>query len=228
MGGAHPVMEEIIRVNQRVELEAVVRGEREHYPSRIEILDDNGIVLAAPLRGGVLEPLRIGDPVKITIQHKDSLYEFETSILGRRSGHIPYLVVKWPTGLTAANRRAFFRLDVLLNMDYAILGSEQVLIEPPIPEKRGLVKNLSGCGLLAWVEDEPDLHRGSRLLVDIHLPETSGTTIARVVRKEPIPEDHRGRVAVGLQMEDISPTFQDEIIGYLFQQQRERRSKGIL
>jgi c-di-GMP-binding flagellar brake protein YcgR len=66
------------------------------------------------------------------------------------------------------------------------------------------------------------------LLVDIHLPETSGTTIARVVRKEPIPEDHRGRVAVGLQMEDISPTFQDEIIGYLFQQQRERRSKGIL
>jgi len=57
------------------------------------------------------------------------------------------------------------------------------------------------------VEDEPDLHRGSHLLVDIHLPETSGTTIARVVRKEPIPEDHRGRVAVGLQMEDISPTF---------------------
>ena len=228
MGGAHPVMEEIIQVNQRVELEAVVRGEWQSYPSRIEILDDNGIVLAAPLRGGVLEPVRIGDQVRVTIPYKDSLYGFETSVIGRRTGQIPYLVVGWPTGVTAANRRAYFRLDVLLNMDYAVLESEEQLINPPLPEKRGLVKNLSGCGLLAWVEDEPSLHHGSRLLIDIHLPEISGTVIARVVRKAPIPEDHRERVAVGLEIEDITPAFRDEIIRYLFQQQRERRNKGIL
>jgi len=69
-----------------------VRGEREHYPSRIEILDDNCIVLAAPSGEECWSHLGLVIPVKITIQHKDSLYEFETSILGRRSGHIPYLV----------------------------------------------------------------------------------------------------------------------------------------
>ena len=221
-------MEEIIQVNQRVELEAVVRGERQCYPSRIEILDGSGIVLAAPLRGGVLEPIRIGDQVKITIAHRDSLYAFETAVLGRRSGHIPCLVVQWPAELTAANRRAFFRLDVLLNMDYVVLESEEALIEPPIPEKRGLVKNLSGCGLLAWVEDEPKLRHNSLLLIDLHLPDMSETIIARVVRKAPIAEDHRERVAVGLEIEEIASTFQDEIIRYLFQQQRERRNKGIL
>lgn len=228
MGGAYPVMEEIIQVNQRVELEAVVRGEWQCYPSRIEILNDSGIVLAAPLKGGVLEPVRIGDQVKVTIPYKDSLYGFEASVIGRRTGQIPYLVVGWPRGVTPANRRAYFRLDVLLNMDYEVLESEEELAKPPLPEKRGLVKNLSGCGLLAWMEDEPGLHHGSRLLIDLHLPEISDTIIARVVRKAPIPEDHRERVAIGLEIEDITSAFRDEIIRYLFQQQRERRSKGIL
>ncbi len=222
------VIEEIIQVNQRVELEVLVRGEWQCYPSRIEILHDSGIALAAPLKGGILEPVRIGEKARITIPYKDALYGFETSVLGRQSGNINYLIVGWPTSLTTANRRAYFRLDVLLNMDYAVLESEEAIIDPPIPEKRGLVKNLSACGLLAWVDDEPNMRRDSLLLIDIHLPDVSGTVIARVVRKEMIEEDEKERVAVGLHMEDVSTAFQDDIIGYLFQQQRERRSKGIL
>jgi len=223
------VIKQIIQVNQRVDLEAVVRGQREVYPSRIESFNEHGIVLAAPLRGGVLEPVRIGDTVKVTIATRDRLYAFETSVLNRQEGRIPYLIVEWPTELQTANRRAYFRLDVLLNMDYAILDPEDSSAELAVPANRGLVKNLSACGLLAWVDDESKLLHGSRLLIDIHLPETTtGTIIARVVRKEPIPEDPRHRVAIGLEIEDISPTFQDQIIQYLFQQQRERRSKGIL
>lgn len=222
------MIQEVIQINQRVEIEAVVRGKRQVYPSRIESLDEQGIVLAAPLRGGVLEPIRLGEPVKVVIPHRDSLYAFATAVVSRREGRIPYLVVEWPAELSAANRRAYFRLDVLLNMDYAILDQDRKPGELAIPAQRGLVKNLSGCGLLAWIDDEPALHHGSELVIDIHLPEVSGSVTARVVRKEPIPEDPRGRVSLGLDIETITPGFRDQIIRYLFQQQRERRSKGIL
>ena len=204
------MMKEIIHINQRVELEAYVRGEWRRYPSRIEGVNDQHNLLAAPLKGGILEPVSIGSTVRATIVHKDRVFEFETVVADRRSSGIPYLVVEWPEELRVANRRAFFRLDVLMN------------------KKPGLIKNLSGSGLLAWVEDEPELISGSRLVVDIHLPEESGTVLARVVRKEQVPDDHRGRLAVGLDIEEITPAFQDAIIRYLFEQQRERRSKGIL
>lgn len=222
------MMKEIIHINQRVELEAYVRGEWRRYPSRIEGVNDQHILLAAPLKGGILEPVSIGSTVRATIVHKDRVFEFETVVADRRSSGIPYLVVEWPEELRVANRRAFFRLDVLLNMNYALLESEGGLDELPTPEKPGLIKNLSGSGLLVWVEDEPELISGSRLVVDIHLPEESGTVLARVVRKEQVPDDHRGRLAVGLDIEEITPAFQDAIIRYLFEQQRERRSKGIL
>ena len=223
-----PMMKQVINVNQRVELEAYVRGEWRRYPSRVEGVNEQSILLAAPLKGGVLEPVSIGSRIRATIVHQDRVFEFESVVVDRNRGNIPYLVVEWPQELRAANRRAFFRLDVLLNMNYALVGSEEEVEEVPIPEKSGLIKNLSGSGLLAWVEDEEELTIGSRMVVEIQLPEESGTVLAKVVRKEEVPDDHRGRVAVGLDIEEISPAFQDEIIRYLFEQQRERRSKGIL
>lgn len=222
------MIQEIIRINERVEIEAVVRGKQETYPSRIESLADEGIILAAPLRGGVVEPIRLGAEIKVIVPYQESLYAFQTTVLGRREGRIPYIVVGWPTELSGANRRAYFRLDVLLDMDYAILDPQRKQGELAIPAKRGLVKNLSGCGLLAWVDCEPDLHHGSELIIDLHLPDISGSVIARVVRKEQIPDDPEGRVAVGLNIESMAPSFRDQIIRYLFQEQRERRSKGIL
>ncbi|NLA58318.1 MAG: flagellar brake protein [Firmicutes bacterium] len=222
------MMKEVIQVNQRVELEAFVRGEWRRYPSRIEGVSDRLILLAAPLKSGVLEPVSIGSPIRAVIIHQGRVFEFESVVVDRHRGDIPYLVVEWPQELTVANRRAFFRLDVLLNMNYALLESEEEVEELLIPQKPGLIKNLSGSGLLVWVEDEDGLAIGSRMVVDIQLPEASDIVLARVVRKEEVPDDHRGRVAVGLDIEEINPAFQDAIIRYLFEQQRERRNKGIL
>ena len=221
------MIKQIIQVNQRVDLEAVVRGQREVYPSRIESFNEHGIVLAAPLRGGVLEPVRIGDTVKVTIATRDRLYAFETSVLNRQEGRIPYLIVEWPTELQTANRRAYFRLDVLLNMDYAILDPEDSSAELAVPANRGLVKNLSACGLLAWVDDESKLLHGSRLLIDIHCPRRQLALSLLGGAERANSRRPKASVAIGLEIEDISPTFQDQIIQYLFQQQRERRSKGI-
>ena len=145
MGGARIVIKQIIQVNQRVDLEAVVRGQREVYPSRIESFNEHGIVLAAPLRGGVLEPVRIGDTVKVTIATRDRLYAFETSVLNRQEGRIPYLIVEWPTELKrpTGGRISF---DVLLNMDYAILDPEDSSAELAVPPIEGWLRTPALAG----------------------------------------------------------------------------------
>jgi len=222
------MMKQVIQVNQRVELEAFVQGEWRCYPSRIEGVDEQHILLAAPLKGGVLEPVSIGTTIKATIVYRDRVFEFDSVVVNRRRGDVPCLVVEWPQELRPANRRGFFRLDVLLNMNYALLAADEEVDELPVPEKEGLIKNLSASGLFAWIEDEEGLDIGRRMVVDIQLPETRDTVLGRIVRKEKVPEDHKGRVAVGLEIEQITPAFQDAIIRYLFEQQRERRSKGIL
>ena len=157
--------------------------------SRVEGVNEQSILLAAPLKGGVLEPVSIGSRIRATIVHQDRVFEFESVVVDRNRGNIPYLVVEWPQELRAANRRAFFRLDVLLNMNYALVGSEEEVEEIPIPEKSGLIKNLSGSGLLAWVEDEEELTIGSRMVVE----STAGGKrhgAGKVVRKEEVPDDH--------------------------------------
>ncbi|NLK07724.1 MAG: flagellar brake protein [Firmicutes bacterium] len=222
------MISDVIKINERVEIEVTRRGKPEVYPSRIESLEDSGILLAAPLRGGLVQPIPIGGEVKIVVPYQDSIYAFNTTVLARREGHIPYILVRWPEELSQANRRGYFRLDVLLNMTYAILPKGVNKGELPIPNKSGLIKNLSGSGLLAWIKNEHDLIHGSELLVDIHLPVASGQVTARVVRKTTIPDDPENRIAVGLHIEKIASKFRDEIIRYLFQEQRERRSKGIL
>ncbi|NLY52500.1 MAG: flagellar brake protein, partial [Firmicutes bacterium] len=40
-------MKQVIKVNQRVELEAYVRGEWRRYPSRVEGVNEQSILLAA-------------------------------------------------------------------------------------------------------------------------------------------------------------------------------------
>ena len=44
------MMKQVINVNQRVELEAYVRGEWRRYPSRVEGVNEQSILLAAPLK----------------------------------------------------------------------------------------------------------------------------------------------------------------------------------
>lgn len=220
---------DVIQVNQRVELKATVRGERKIYSSRIEAIEEKGIALAAPIRRGLPEPVHVGDLVEIIIFTDDNLYGFTSSIVELRNEKVPLIVVRPPEKLEKVNRRSYFRLDVLLNMNYAVLPPEEELNDSfSTLNKRGLVKNLSGNGLLAWVEDEPGLEEGSLLAIELFLPEGSEYLKARVVRKESLKDDPRERVAIGLQIESLRRGGRDRIIRYLFQQQRERRSKGLL
>ena len=119
---------------------AVVRGERQCYPSRLNSRWQANIVLAAPSEV-VLEPKyasEISESLPIEIVSMRLKPRFWVG-----AGHIPCLVVQWPAELTAANPAANHGCLAQYGLSQ-VLESEEALLEPHSGAWIG--EELGGCG----------------------------------------------------------------------------------
>ncbi len=139
-----------------------VPGEGQPYPSRVEDIRPDRLVLAYPMRQLVPVRLKAGDQVTVEVTGERGVYRLETVVLGRDLGRVPVLVVaagEW----VRHQRRDHFR--VALGMAPAAAR----LLRPGAEGQpvRLLLRDVSGGGL-GFVSDRP-LQVGDRLEVELNL-----------------------------------------------------------
>ncbi len=211
------------------------------YASQIQdILSENQIELVMPMEKGKLILLPMDKEYNLVIYAGNNLFQCFARIIDRyKSNNIYTLVVELTSNLRKYQRREYYRFSCALEMNSRNLEEEEVrAIEerdpysnliPGLPLKRSVIVDISGGGLrfLSTHPYEPDslIYISYNLLINGRKKEYElvGKVLSSV-KQEGRRDSYEHRV----QYVDIEAEVREEIIKYIFEEERKHRKRERL
>lgn len=218
--------EDILVVNRNITLVVPEGRNAGRYPSRIEDVGADAVVVAAPTRKGAVLRLSEGDVVRVQVPQQDAVYAFDTAVEAVIMYPFPMLQLARPVEIEREQRRRYVRVDASLPARY----------RPPNPEAmkrlapyKGTTVNVSGGGaLIMTLQYHKALDVGSQVDVELELPNYKVSAKGVVVRMS----TERGQAGksqrIAVEFKDIDERQRDMLVKYVLQRQLELRRKGLL
>ena len=230
---------------------SVTESEPDLYISQLlQWSDMNVASIAVPSFKGHLVPLRVDGIYELQFVTRGGLYRCRGQILKRNktAGNIATADVKIISALEKYQRRQFYRMNCIMSMNYSVLTEVQrelykekkkclsleqkLLIEKKLENQemefqKAIVLDISGGGMRfnSAVQQET----GDVCLLQPALPEVVRKRIPflfgriissrRIPNREPITFDNR------VEFVEISPSEQEQIITYIFKEERDKRKR---
>lgn len=207
----------IFKVNRRLSLGIQKKDETGqertvYYCSRIEMVRQNEIWIAAPQEKGILVPVGVGEWVEVYLVGDNEVFYFRCQVKDRaKKGNIAYLILPIPAEVVRKQRREYVRFNVALPV---ILKKEDKTL-------KATTKNVSGGGMLVYLEEKVPLEVQEEVFFSLSMNGQDVMGKAELVRKE---DPH----LYGFRFTTISDKDREMIVKYIFKQQVELRKKGLL
>lgn len=235
------MVERIISVGNKVDIEKMNPDTKEKavYKSQVfEIKENDEVYIAMPFEGSRLVLLALNIRYKMCFYTPNGLFECTGLVVDRFKSDNRYVaVINLKTGLRRIQRREFFRLEKLIDVDYrvlteeeavyesvdAILEKEQEQLEPPV-YKSGMAVDLSGGGARFVLDDAypKETHFIMRLYIDIIPHRPVFEVIGRVVHSERM-SGKTGRCENRIEFVRIKEQQREKLIHYIFAEERRMR-----
>jgi c-di-GMP-binding flagellar brake protein YcgR len=205
-----------LTVGQRLEIGVCSRDGVRWLASRLEDRDAAGqrLTVAWPTEQAQLVLLRPGETIELAASAKDALYSAQVRIEKAHHAAVPLLVVQVVGPWQRSQRREAVRVPVSIRPDVA----QRVLPDGRQAPIRAGIANISATGVQLRSQDELHLH--DRLALAFALGEADLAVQAQV-RRLVVHESGSVRVwEAGCQFVDIPPTLSEQIVQFIFTQQR--------
>lgn len=237
------MLNDYIQLGQRVELQPVTRvklnedvTKNKIYSSKVyDILSDERLEILMPFEQSKLILLPVDAEYEMFFYADNSLYECVARIIDRyKSNNVYILVMELTTNLRKYQRREFYRFSCALDMDTRVLADEEIeaaeqhqkYLVPGLPLKRSIVVDISGGGLRFVSEFEYE--KGSLVYCHYNLWQKNGNKsyeiVGRVLDVKPV-EKRPGSFEHRVQYLNIDKETREEIIQYIFEEERKNRKK---
>lgn len=212
-------------IGQKIQLELAINNETRQYLSQIEgYSNDDTIEILTPISQNRLVYLPNDTTLKVIIFKGDAVFDFKAKVIEKKLGTIPTVKLQIVSGLNKTQRRNYFRLKVIKDMEARLVEN---LKENKFGEKfKGNMLDISAGGVLMIASKE--LQEGD--IVEFALPLSSGKNIilfGKIVRKS-YTVNAKYKYEYGLQFENISEFERNEITKYIFEEQRKMIKKGLI
>ncbi len=213
-------------------------------------VDNNVASIAVPTFKGHLVPLRVDDVYELQFFTRSGLYRCRAKIVKRAktSNNLVVAEVRFISALEKFQRRQYYRMNCIMPMTYSVLTEvqkelysekkrclsleqklniEKKLESQEMVFQKATVLDISGGGMRfnSQVQQEP----GDILLLQPALPENVRKRIPflfgriissrRIPNKEPVAYDNR------VEFVEITSTEQEQIITYIFKEERDKRKR---
>lgn len=210
------------------------------YDSQIyDILGENQLEIMMPMEKTKLILLPVEKEYNLVFYTENGLFQCLARVIDRyKSNNVYILVMEMTSNLRKYQRREYYRFSCALEMCSRNLEEEEIRaieekspysLTPGLPLKRSVIVDISGGGLrfLSGQHYEP----GSMIYISYHLAvggrkkeyELVGKVLsAQELEKKPGSFEHR------VQYVDINEAVRDEIIKYIFEEERKNRKKERL
>ncbi len=233
-----------ISVGDKIELQAMVRENEESqgtpgkvYHSTVhDIQSEDTIEITMPMEKTKLILLPVDSEFEMVFYGASGLFQCLARVIDRYKSNNTYiLLLEMTSNLRKYQRREFYRLGCALEMSTRNLQDEEVetiesrqpyTLSRGLPLKQSVIVDISGGGLrfLSSQRYEP----GSLIYCSYHLmnggEHKKYEVISRVISA--IELDNRpGTFEHRVQFYDLDPTVREEIIKYIFEEERKNRLK---
>lgn len=205
------------QVNQRLDVMFDKTPFVERFPSKVEEVGPNNLVLAMPMSKGVPLLAAPGAPVYGRVIDAGVVWLFTSYFLAKRFEPVAVWVVAPPDAFERIQLRAYVRLETALAATVRLAGA------PATPAK-AITKDIGGGGaqLVTKLAVEP----GKPVELSVDLQEGGLLKAAgEVVRAE--YDEKREFYTVAIKFVEIPERERDKIIKYIFKKQLKRRHSGL-
>ncbi|WZL74863.1 PilZ domain-containing protein [Clostridiaceae bacterium 35-E11] len=214
-------------IGERIEIELIdsnIGIKKKQLTSQVmDKINDYTIFVATPIYHNVLFPITIGTTIKIKYFKKSiGMYVFTAEVIGRKNIQgLSYIKVKRTSDITRAQRRNFFRLEVLLNAQIKQLkpyDAEEKVIN-------ALTKDISGGG--TRIISKENLEVNSIVEIRVEMEQEPIVLKGKVIRCVSYEEsDYNYESAIVFV--NIHEKTREQIISFIFDYQRKMKKKGLI
>lgn len=210
---------------------------RRIYMSKInDILSEDRLEILMPMEKTKLILLPVDAEYDMSIYSKNGLYQCFVRVVDRyKSDNMYLLVVELTSNLRRNQRREYYRFSCALEMCSRSLEEEEIEsvehdeifnLVPGLPLKRSVIVDISGGGLRFISEQKYE--EGSMIYCSYHLL-VNGTRklyelVSKVLEVKPV-ENRKGVYEHRVQYVNISESMREQIIRYIFQEERKNMKK---
>ncbi len=232
---------------------STTEARQEVYVSQfLQWADNNLAVIAIPTYKGHLVPLDIDDVYELRFFTRGGLYRCRGRITKRAktSNNLAIAEVRFVSALEKYQRRQYYRMNCIMSMTYAVLSEAQhdlykekkrclsleqkLAIEKKLERQemdfqKAVVLDISGGGMRfnSYVQQEP----GDLLLLQPALPEAVRKKIpflfGRIISSRKIPNKETLTFDNRVEYVEISSSEQEQIITYIFREERDKRKREV-
>ncbi|SEO80854.1 flagellar brake protein [Propionispora vibrioides] len=221
-GGILILEEEVFKINQRLTLILPEKVSIAECYSRIEDMTPEAMTIAMPMSKGYPIIIPNGSTVWGRVVENGQVYQFQSTVTGKRISPLPVWILTLPTNITKVQQRSFVRLDIVLPVKIQVVSEQQ---DEDAPLHDLLTKNISGGGVCLISQDK--LKLGTKLNVQLQLPEQEAWTIASDVVRLDMPQNDRQLYWIGVRFLDIAEPIRNRLIRFIFRKQLEQRQKEV-
>ncbi len=230
-----------IKIGTRLEFEMLNKsGEKLGNTFISQLLEhqpDGSIVIYAPIFESRVVYVPVGITIRLTfVHHLHGLLGFKALVSAKEyRGNISILVVEPNETIEKIQRREHFRLDVITDVliwpasthsdekapdtEAAAEVNAEAAVEAKAPAVKAFTRNLSGSGLCAI--SETNFPRNTEVWVEVDLTNNIKLTAKCIILRNQQVEIRKGKsFELGMRFIEISLKNQDNLIKYIFEQQR--------
>ncbi|WP_026893831.1 flagellar brake protein [Clostridiisalibacter paucivorans] len=193
------------------------------YSSQIlDIIDDDTLVLSGPIRRNMIVPLHINSIIEVMyIKKNKGRFKFNAKVTDRALKRIYKLQIKKQGKIKKVQERDYYRLSFTKDLKKVFRPNNK----KESIEEECITEDISGNGLKIKSNYNHDI--GDIILCEFDLDKKVYTIQCEIVRKDFIDLEEY-KFSLGLKFKNISMEDREEIVKYIFEQQRKMRKKGLM
>ncbi|MEE1342098.1 MAG: flagellar brake protein [Lachnospiraceae bacterium] len=236
-------MKEVIEIGNKLDLILMDRSMvKEVQPKKIyfsqiaDILKDSKLKINMPIEGGRIIPLEVGTGYSLCFYTSSGLYQCKATIVERyKENNMFFLVLERKTPLSKLQRRQFYRFNCMMEVQYrSILEGEEIDVKEmeraevlKLNWSKAVMIDLSGGGMK--LATTLQANKQDEVQISMVLPLSTGAKqyYIKGVVVASIPSANRSNVFEHrIEFKDITNQEREEIIKYIFEEERRRRQKN--
>lgn len=238
------MLTKIISAGDKVELQAVEKlredsaeeGKKVYVSKVYDILSSDRLEIVMPMEKTKLILLPVDSVYDLVFYKQGGVYQCFARIIDRyKSNNVYILVLELTSNLRRYQRREYYRFSCALEMCARPLIEEEIKaadqqdffdLTPGLPLKRSVIVDISGGGL-RFIADQ-EYEEGSLLCCNYQLlldGENKEYSLVGKVLSVKAVENRQNTYEHRVQYVDIDVTKREEIIRYIFQEERKNRKK---
>ncbi len=225
-----------LAIGTKLELEPC--GENEKRPehslvSEFEwLVDQNAVMVAAPIHEGVIYPLHLGTAMNVYFIKKNGfeyeLFAFKATVTAREmQENLALLKLTIGGGIDRVQRRKYYRLGCSIPVRFRVVGSMNDQANENIPFRSTIASNLSGGGLCLLLEEKMEVGE----LIECEISPEENKVIkfyGKVIRYQKSELDTKLKYEAGIVYIKINNNDREAVVKFIFNEQRKLRKKGLI